>query len=90
MATGNLMEIEVKIMVDEVLEEKEDICNCEQCKNDIIALALNNIKPRYAGSNNGRVVVDSVDLSSTQTKMDIYRVVLEACEEVKSRPHHNR
>ncbi|PRX30501.1 competence protein ComFB [Orenia metallireducens] len=90
MAIGNLMESEIKSMVDEVLEKKVDICKCEQCKNDIIALALNNIKPRYAGSDNGRVVVDSIDLSSTQTKMDIYRVVLKACEEVQSRPHHNR
>jgi len=84
------METEVKSMVEEVLKEKEGICNCEQCKDDITALALNNIKPRYAGSDNGRVVLDSVDLSSTQTKMDIYRVVLEACEEVKKTPHHNR
>ncbi|WP_083771391.1 late competence development ComFB family protein [Acetohalobium arabaticum] len=25
----------------EILAEKEDICSCEQCRNDILALALN-------------------------------------------------
>ncbi len=90
MASTNLLEREVESMVEEILENEEELCKCEQCKNDIMALSLNNLRPRYAGSENGAVVLNSVDLSSTQTKMDVYRVVLKAAESVKERPHHNR
>ncbi|TDX51566.1 late competence development ComFB family protein [Orenia marismortui] len=90
MASKNLVEAEVKSMVKELLSEREDLCDCEQCQNDIIALALNNLRPRYAGSENGSVVIDSVDISSTQTKMDVYRVVINAAKAVSERPHHNR
>ncbi len=86
----NLLEEAVKIKVDEVLKENDKFCDCEQCRNDVIAIALSNLPPRYAGSEEGKIVLDSIDISSVQTDMDILRVVIEAAEKVNERPHHNR
>ncbi|GAB6098749.1 hypothetical protein JCM16358_06280 [Halanaerocella petrolearia] len=90
MVTKNLLRLEVEDKVDEILEEREELCDCNQCREDIAAVALSNLEPRYAGSEEGRVLIDSIDISSTQTKMDILRVVIEAAEKVQDRPHHNR
>ncbi|WP_051412243.1 late competence development ComFB family protein [Halonatronum saccharophilum] len=87
---NNLLEVEVVEKIKEVLSEREDLCDCKQCQRDIYALALKNLQPRYAGSEEGRILLDSVDISSTQTKMDILRVVVEAAQKVSKLPHHNR
>jgi competence protein ComFB len=90
MVSNNLLEQEVREQVEEILEEKDELCSCEQCHEDIVALALSNLKPRYAGSKEGEIILNSVDISSEQTRLDILRSVLEAAEKVNERPHHHR
>ena len=90
MTTRNLLEKVVEDEIEEILAEKEDVCGCEQCRNDILALALSNLKPRYAGSEEGKVILESTDISSEQTRMDIFKEVLKAIEKVKKTPHHDR
>lgn len=90
MTSGNLLEKVVADEIKEILAEKEDVCSCEQCRNDILALALSNLKPRYAGSEEGEVILKSTDISSEQTRMDIFKEILKAIEKVKKTPHHNR
>ncbi|SJZ51867.1 late competence development ComFB family protein [Selenihalanaerobacter shriftii] len=90
MVSGNLIEDEVMSKVDEILTDKEEFCDCDQCKQDILALALSNLKPRYAGSEEGKIILNSTDLSSEQTQLDILRSVLEAAKKVHERPHHDR
>lgn len=90
MVSNNLLKDEVREQVEELLAERDDLCNCKQCHDDVTALALSNLKPRYAGSEEGKVILNSVDISSEQTKMDILKAVLEAAEKVNEHPHHNR
>ncbi|MFW6030261.1 MAG: late competence development ComFB family protein [Halanaerobiales bacterium] len=90
MVSKNLLKKRVEEEVAQVLEENDEFCDCDQCKADVAALALNNLRPRYAGSEEGEVVLESTDISSTQTEMDIYRTVLETAKIVNSRPHHDR
>ena len=90
MVSKNLLKKRVEEEVAEVLEESDKFCACEQCRADVSALALNNLRPRYAGSDEGEVVLESTDISSTQTEMDIYRTILEAAKVVNKRPHHDR
>ncbi|MBM7624975.1 late competence development ComFB family protein [Sporohalobacter salinus] len=90
MISGNLLEKVVKTEIEEVLIEKENVCDCEQCQRDILALTLSSLKPRYAGSKEGRVILESTDISSEQTKMDVVKEILKAVEKVKRTPHHNR
>ncbi|MGM0502011.1 MAG: late competence development ComFB family protein [Bacillota bacterium] len=90
MVSKNLLKNRVEEEVKEILEANDEFCACEQCQADVSALALNNLKPRYAGSDEGEVVLESTDISSTQTEMDIYRTILEAAKVVNEQPHHDR
>jgi len=88
--SNNLLKEDVKETVKEVLETRDEFCDCKQCQEDVMALALSELRPRYAGSEEGRVVMNSTDVSSTQTRMDIFRTVVEAAEKVNETPHHDR
>ncbi|MGM0369977.1 MAG: late competence development ComFB family protein [Bacillota bacterium] len=90
MVSKNLLKKRVEEEVAEVLGKSDQFCDCEQCQDDVSALALNHLKPRYAGSETGEVVLESTDISSTQTEMDIYRSILEAAKKVDKQPHHDR
>lgn len=90
MTTGNLLENVVENEIEEVLAEREEVCGCDQCRDDILALVLSNLKPRYAGSEEGKVILESTDISSEQTRMDIFKEILQAIKKVKETPHHNR
>ena len=43
----NYMEDVVEHFLLDVLNEYDNICKCEQCINDIKAIALNNLKPLF-------------------------------------------
>lgn len=52
----NYMEIVVEQMFD-TTTQGIDICRCDRCKLDIMAIALNSLKPRYVVSDEGYVYV---------------------------------
>ena len=49
--------------VGAVLDERTDICKCEQCVLDLIAYVLNNVSPMYRAS-----LVGSLDPHQTKRK----------------------
>lgn len=88
MVSENLLKKEVRPVIKEAFAERDDICTCEQCYKDVLAISLTKLKPRYAGSEEGEVVLKSVDISSDQTRLDILRVIHEAIDRVNENPHH--
>ncbi|MGM0471426.1 MAG: late competence development ComFB family protein [Bacillota bacterium] len=89
MISENLLKKEVVKEIDNLLAKKEEVCDCEQCRKDMIALALSNLKPRYAGTEAGKVIIESTDISSEQTKMNVLKVVFDAVKKVDQNPHHD-
>jgi len=83
----NRMESIVIQAVEELLSCKRDLCSCDRCKYDIIALALNMLPPRYVVTTLGEVVT-SVNLQSPQWKADIMMAVYKAIEIVQKNPRH--
>ncbi len=61
-------------------------CDCERCKLDIAAIALNNLPPSYVVSTEGEIV-KSV---SNQLKVDVQRELDLAKKKVCGKPHHER
>ena len=51
----NIVEKLVWDKMDEVLEHKPEMCNCNKCKSDIAAYALNKLHPRYVASPQGEL-----------------------------------
>ena len=47
----NYTETAVLYLLDDIIKEykktKPDLCDCERCRQDIMALALNNLPPHY-------------------------------------------
>jgi len=67
--------------------EKEEMCKCEKCKLDIMALALNRLPPKYVVTEKGRIYTKLAELE-LQFKADVIRELTKAVEVVKNNPQH--
>jgi competence protein ComFB len=89
----NLLEGAVKEVYDELRTRGSPsgmatFCGCEQCEEDVLAFALNHLRPRYAGGTREGVAVTSVDLQRDQTRAQLMVAVLEAMRRVSNNPRH--
>ncbi len=84
----NLMEKEVMHVTDGILKTMDDMCKCEKCKLDIVAISLNNLKPHYVVSEKGEVY-SKVNNMNYQFNTDIVAAVTKAIELVKNSPRHD-
>lgn len=64
-----------------------DCCKCDKCVMDMMALALNNIKPAYVNTEKG-VLFTRINNTKMQATTDIDVAVIRAIELVSSSPHH--
>lgn len=82
------MEDVVVDCLEQVWHEYNDICKCEKCREDIIALALNNLPPKYITSAQGRAFA-KVTFLECQCKADVLSAITYAIEKVKKNCHAN-
>lgn len=92
MQIRNAMEMVVKSTLAEILEKLEKhgierICTCERCLLDIMALALNQLPPRYVVCDQGEAYVRTSALNQ-QFKVDILFALLNAVRTVQANPRH--
>ena len=85
----NKMENTVKLAVNSILAEDEysNVCKCQRCKLDIIALTLNKLHPRYVVTTMGNAIINA-NISSDQWRADVTTAVCEAIEIVNNNPRH--
>jgi len=62
-------------------------CHCDQCLDDVLAMALNHLPPRYATTDEGQLYVQ-VEYLRPQLRSDILRELTQAALRVSSHPHH--
>ena len=84
----NLLEGAVKEVYDELRGRDASFCGCAQCEDDVLAFALNHLRPRYAGGTREGVAVTSVDLQRDQTRAELMVAVLDAMRRVSNNPRH--
>ena len=87
MKLHNLLEEEVIITVNQLIDNYEGNCNCNKCKLDIAALALNNLHPIYVVTNKG-MMYGKVKNMNQQFNTDIVLEVTKAMEIVLKNPQH--
>ena len=80
------MEDVVKDNIDSILE-RMDVCKCEKCKLDIIALALNNLPPQYVVTERGKLFSKLNELQQ-QFETDIQTAIIKAALQVGEHPKH--
>lgn len=88
MKLQNFMEHEVFLVIDKLLKENTDICNCKKCRMDIAAISLNNLKPKYVVTEKGELYTKTAEMEP-QFEVDIIREVTKAIEIVRKQPRHD-
>ncbi len=80
MGLTNLMEEEVRMAVNKYLKDNKNcVCQCEKCKSDIMAIVLNNLKPKYVVTDKGKVY-GKLDTLDFQFDVDLTREIVKAIE----------
>ena len=77
-------------IVEETLDSMSgilDCCLCEQCRNDIIAFALNNLPTRYVVTESGGLI-SKADTMRTQHTADVRTNIIRAAQIINQHPRH--
>ncbi|HEX5177970.1 MAG TPA: late competence development ComFB family protein [Gemmatimonadaceae bacterium] len=84
----NLLEGTVVALYDELRVQNPELCDCDNCRTDVIAFALNAARPRYSGGTDVGQALISVDLQRDQTRAALAVIVLDAMQRVAANPRH--
>lgn len=87
MKLKNYMEDVVLYFLPIVLKDMDGVCKCEDCMNDIAALALNKLKPHYISSEKGEIY-SRLEEMYTQFRVDVIAAIMESAQQVSKNPRH--
>ena len=82
----NYTEEAVKLYMDRWFEQA-DVCHCDTCRMDVMAIMLNNIKPKYVVTDTGALYAQLDDFDP-QYKIDFMTIMSQAAQIVKKGPRH--
>ena len=86
----NALESAVRSIHRELMKKHPEYCTCERCEDDVMALALNQTKPRYVSENSSLgSVVTGVHLSYDQLRAELTVLVFDAMRRVAKSPRHD-
>ncbi len=85
MEIKNYLEAFVEELAKEQLQKVPELAGNERALMDVMALALNNLKPMYVVSDAGHILTE-VKLSSEQIRAKVLVAVLQAIDRVKRNP----
>ena len=84
----NYTEEAVKLCIDKWFPDA-DVCQCESCKLDVMAIMLNSMESQYVVTDQGALYAQMSDFDP-QYKADLLTSMGMAVQTVKSRPRHAR
>ncbi|MBL0388772.1 late competence development ComFB family protein [Tumebacillus sp. ITR2] len=87
MKVVNLMERVVEAALEQQWKHLRMPCDCEICKNDVLALTLNALPTRYVSNDRGRMIVQA-RMMDEQYQADVLREMSLASEVVAKKPSH--
>lgn len=89
----NYTEVAVAEVYEEVLEQlrkqNPNICDCERCREDVMAVALNRLPPRYIATDKGEIFT-KVSFSRVGGKAEIIASLIHGFELVGKQPRHKK
>lgn len=87
----NYPEVAVKELLDEVLvnyrKRYPDTCDCKRCRDDIMALALNNLPVKYVVTEKGQVYTKTI-FDQIGGKAQVVAALTMAIQKVRQFPRH--
>ena len=85
----NVSEAAVRSVYESLVGTQAGFCSCERCREDVVALALNNTKPHYVSGASGLgEVITGVHLSLDRMRAELTVIVLDAMRKVAANPRH--
>lgn len=85
-AIKNYMEICVENAVDSILEET-NMCHCERCRLDVMAIALNNLPSKYVATRQGILYV-KLDTLERRYDVSVVAEITKAIDIVREQKRH--
>jgi competence protein ComFB len=64
-----------------------EFCSCEQCSDDVVALVMNQTRPRFTTTGLGWAV-EAAALDTDQTRAELSVLVFDAMRRVAEQPRH--
>lgn len=83
----NYMENIVDRLLPKILENYNDICKCPKCIDDIKAIALNNLPPKYISTERGLLYTKLNELSN-KFNANVVKEIALAINIVSKNPSH--
>ena len=85
----NALEPSVRFIHKQLVRKHAGFCSCAHCSADVVALALNKIRPRYVSqfSPIGEIVTD-VQMTYDQSRAELTVLVFDAMRVVAKSPRH--
>ena len=89
MELRNYMEDIVLQHLDMVLDRYPTCCRCDQCRQDIAMIALNNLKPHYISTEKGELFT-RINSLAAQYQVEVIGAIAKAIEIVSENPRHEK
>jgi len=86
MALYNVMEEVVRDVLIQYKDQLQLTCQCERCLNDIMAIALNELPPRYIANEEYGPYVRAAHVADRQGATNIILIVTKAATFVSNNP----
>lgn len=84
----NIIENIAKDFLDQALTQRNDICTCQTCKNDMLAHVLTKIPAKYVTTDQEALNV-IIEQTKVEHQAEFARATLEAITFVNKNPRHN-
>jgi competence protein ComFB len=84
----NYMEIVVEHVLPSILKVFPNVCQCQQCLDDIRAIALNHLTPHYVVTEKGEVYT-RINEMNIQFETDVMKSLIDAIAIVSKNPRHH-
>lgn len=83
----NVLEEMMRLELPKIMAQF-DMCTCERCVCDVLAIALNSMLPKYVVTHTGELFA-KVESYGNQYKTDILSKLTQACTKVRQTPSHS-
>lgn len=86
MKIRNYIEFLVENLILDIMENS-NVCTCDHCKMDVMAISLNNLPTKYVVTQKGVLYAKLTSLQA-QFEADVVTEIVKACAIVKNNPRH--
>jgi competence protein ComFB len=86
----NLLENALTNAYNDLRARNPEFCGCDRCREDVLAYALNKMRPRYSSGGDLGVALANLDLQRGDARANIAVTLMEGMRRVGTNPHRQQ